>query len=89
MIIKSITGGVNMRGFTYNGVHSGQFGCYFIPSAIDQGRDMPAYTVDDMEREGGDGGFYIGNKVPPQGFFAGLLCGGNYGGTAGRADAMA
>ena len=29
---------------------------------------MPAYTVDDMEREGSDGGFYIGNQVKPRDF---------------------
>jgi hypothetical protein len=57
-----------MLGFTYNGIHSSTYGCNYIPSAINKGRDMSVYTVDDIDREGADGGYYIGNEVNPRDF---------------------
>lgn len=45
-----------MFGFTYCGVHSGSLSCYYVPAPAEQGRDMPAYTVEELEAAGRDGG---------------------------------
>lgn len=45
-----------MAGFQYNGIHSQMFGCHYAPSAAEQGRDMPAYDVEDLDIGGVDGG---------------------------------
>ena len=36
-----------MAGFTYRGIHSSKFGCYYIPDAADRGSDMPDYEVEE------------------------------------------
>jgi hypothetical protein len=57
-----------MYGFTYNGIHSRTYGCYFVPSAIERGSDMSSYIVTDIDLNGRDGGYYIGNEVNPRDF---------------------
>lgn len=57
-----------MRGFTFSGVHSSKFGCYYIPSAAEQGKAMPPFSVAELDVDGRDGGYYAGNTVKAREF---------------------
>ncbi len=57
-----------MQGFSFAGMHSSQFGCCYIPSPLDQGREMPGFVVEDIEVDGRDGEYYVGNRVKPRDF---------------------
>ncbi len=59
---------IDIFGFTYNGVHSSLYGCFYTPTATEQGRDMPPYSVEDIEVDGRDGGYYVGSTVKPREF---------------------
>lgn len=52
-----------MNGFTYNGIHSSLFNCYYIPNQTDRWFASPEFTVYEKDVLGRDGGYYYGNKA--------------------------
>lgn len=52
-----------MTGFTYNGVHSGIFGLYYIPDAEARWFNDAEYDVYDMDVDWKNGGYYFGSKA--------------------------
>lgn len=52
-----------MIGFTFDGRHSSEFGCYHVPPAASRGSDMEDYSIVSQEIDGRDGGYYVGHQV--------------------------
>lgn len=52
-----------MTGFTYNGVHCGHFGLYYIPTRDDQWFSDPEYDVYDIDMDWRHGGYYYDSKA--------------------------
>lgn len=57
-----------MDGFSFAGIHSSTFGCYYHPDAKARGDGMPEYEVEELTPDGRDGGYYIGARVKPKVF---------------------
>lgn len=55
-------------GFSYNGIHSTVFGCYYIPDENDLFDNKADYTVFDDDSGWRDGGYYYGTKIKPREF---------------------
>ena len=52
-----------MTGFTYNGIHSSKFNCYYIPDAADRWFSSPDFEVYEKEVPGRDGGYTYGSRA--------------------------
>lgn len=57
-----------MDGFTYNGVHTDDMKCVFIPDPEDRWFKSPDFTVFDENVNWYDGGYYYGNHTKPREF---------------------
>lgn len=57
-----------MDGFSYNGVHSSAFNCFYVPPAAGRGGDMEDYDIVDQQVDGRDGGYYVGDRVEARDF---------------------
>lgn len=57
-----------MDGFSFAGVHSSTFGCYYHPDAKARGDGMAEYDVEELTADGRDGGYYVGARVKPKVF---------------------
>ena len=57
-----------MDGFSFAGIYSSTFGCYYHPDAKARGGGMEEYDVEELTADGRDGGYYIGAKVKPRTF---------------------
>lgn len=57
-----------MDGFSFHGTHCSTLGCYYRPSAKSRGDEMEDYTINDIQTDGRDGGYYIGTWVMPREF---------------------
>lgn len=49
-----------MDGFTFAGVHSSVFGVHHNPSPASRGGDMEDYSVESLDWDSRDGGYYAG-----------------------------
>lgn len=52
-----------MQGFTYNGIHSSEFGLYYTRDANEKWFNDPEYDVYDDDVEWRHGGYYYGSKA--------------------------
>ena len=60
---------VILSSFTYNGIHSSAFGCYYVPDEEKVfGEAYAEYSVYDDEPDWRDGGIYYGNRVSKREF---------------------
>lgn len=57
-----------MEGFSFNGVHSSSFPCWYIPSESDKMLSTPDYEVLEADVTGRDGGYYYGNRIKTREF---------------------
>ena len=57
-----------MDGFSFHGTRCSALGCYYRPSAKSRGDEMEDYTINDIQTDGRDGGYYIGTRVMPREF---------------------
>ena len=52
-----------MDGFTYNGKHSEDFHCYFIPNESDRWFASPDFKVYENADAGRNGGYFYGTQA--------------------------
>ena len=52
-----------MEGFSYNGKHSDDFHCYFIPDASDRWFASPDFQIYEADDTGKDGGYFYGTRA--------------------------
>lgn len=52
-----------MEGFTYNGIHSSRFSCYYIPDASDRWYASPDFEIYEEEVVGRPGGYTYGTRT--------------------------
>lgn len=57
-----------MEGFTYNGKHSNDFHCYFIPDETDNWFASPDFEVYESGDTGKDGGYFYGTRTKVRSF---------------------
>ena len=58
----------HMDGFRYNGKHSEDFHCYFIPNESDRWFASPNFDVYENSDAGRDGGYYYGSRAKVRSF---------------------
>lgn len=54
---------VTLEGFTYNGIHSSEYNCYYIPDASDRWFASPEFEVYEKEVPGRPGGYGYGTRT--------------------------
>lgn len=52
-----------MEGFTYNGIHSSKFNCWYIPNADDRWFASPEFELYEKEVPGHPGGYSYGDRT--------------------------
>ena len=60
--------GIELEGFTYNGIDSKSLKCYYIPDASDRWFESPDFEVYDQEVTGRPGGYYYGTRTKIRSF---------------------
>jgi|GEM_PF-2009646 len=58
----------NYGGFTYNGIHCGKFGVWYVPDASHLGRRPGEFEVFSAQTPGRGGGYYYGSRYAPRVF---------------------
>ncbi len=57
-----------MNGFTFDGIHTSQQECFYMPDAKARGNLAADFEVSDLNDDSRDGGYFIGTRVKPREF---------------------